>query len=153
MLIDKLIGMFGNENCLIIIGSSTSFNKRTPFTYAARKKMIKILYPEIKIVGLPDTNPDNERYNPEKMNIWIGMVKKLERASQSKFAFYSGSDGDIEYLKGSFPVRILVNRLKEGKRISASAIRNSLEKGKKKEIAKLIDAKILDIAVEQFHRF
>jgi len=153
MLINQMIKSFGEENCLILIGSSTSYNQRTPFNFAARKRMIKILYPKVKIYGIPDTKPAEEMFNYEYMQKWLMVIKKLERKLQKKFVFCGGEAKDIEYLKNIFETKVLINRVTTGENISATKIRKALIKKNNRLIEKLIDRKVIGLVVSEYLKF
>lgn len=153
MIIDKMINAFGIENCLIIIGSSTSLNQRTPFTFEARKKMIKTLYPKIKILGISDINPELEFYDLANLNNWFQQLKLVEINLKRKFIFYGGSRVDVEHLRKRFNANILVNRFKDGLSISATKIRHGLIKGKHTLLPNFLDERIIDIALAEYNKF
>lgn len=153
MIIDKMIDKFGIENCLIIIGSSTSLNQRTPFTYEVRKKMINILYPTIKVAKLSNSNPTKAEFDDRYMQQWLEKVKILEKKFKSMFIFYSGSINDISYLKAKFKTSIIVDRKSTGQKFSATKVRQALVDGSRNTLKRLIDKRVIDIAINQLQRF
>ena len=62
-VIDSAISDFGIKSTLVLIGSSTSYNTRTPYTLSARKQMIKAVYPKIKIAEISDIKAKKEHFN------------------------------------------------------------------------------------------
>lgn len=135
-IIDKMISLYGIENCLLLIGSSNVINERTPYSFSFRKKLIKTIYPKINILPLIDVNDDH---------LWLDIVKKLETKLKTEFIFLGGSDRDLKQRWSKFKTKVLVNRDTEGMGISATEVRNLLEEGKFKELEKFLDPKILKL--------
>jgi cytidyltransferase-like protein len=153
MIINKMIEKFGIENCLIIIGSSTSLNKRTPFTYKIRKKMINILYPKIKIIGVSDINPELEFYNIKNLENWLDQLETLQKKLKREFIFYGGSVKDVKFLQKRFNAVVMVNRHKDGLGISATKIRSGLLKKEHNYLHNLLAEKIISLAIKEFNMF
>jgi cytidyltransferase-like protein len=153
MIIDKMIEKFGIENCLLIIGSSTTYNNRTPFTYEARRKMIKKLYPKMRIIGLSDIDPSLEIYDPGNLQNWLYRLKIIEIQFGSKFIFYGGSRADIEYIRKEFKSYVLLNRFKDSMNTSATMIRDALINNDHIKLSDFLDCRIIDLAVSEFKKF
>jgi len=57
----KMLKMFGSDNSLMVIGSSTApFSLRHFFSYEERENFAKKIFPNLKVVGLPDYPTDKE---------------------------------------------------------------------------------------------
>lgn len=153
LMIDKMIEEFGINNCLLVIGSSTSLNNRTPFTFVARKKMIKILYPNIKTVGLPDTHPELVNFDNFSIDAWIKDLKNIEFEMNAHFVFCAGSSKDVKYLENDFETLIFVNRHKEGQRVSTTKVRKALNNKQTVLIQKYLDKRITNFAIREFEKF
>jgi nicotinamide mononucleotide adenylyltransferase len=117
LLLNKLISKFGLENCLVLIGSSNVLDSRTPFKYQTRKKFIQKEFPYVRILPLKDLNNDED---------WLRSIENLEERIGKKFIFYGGSKKDLKIPSQKFETHVLLNRLKEGRGISATKIRKSL---------------------------
>ena len=144
LVIDKMIADFGSKNCLLIIGSSTSVNSRTPYTLAKRKAMLKTLYPKIKILTIPDVNPKKNYFGQETLTEWLGNLKKLERRQNTEFVFYGGSKKDVSYLNKEFKTLVAVNR--KVTNISATNVRKALETNDLKVLERYLDKRIIPVA-------
>lgn len=60
-VINYMIEACGPDNSTIVIGSSnTPTSMRHFFSYSERRNFIKSLYPDIRIIGIPDFNSDEE---------------------------------------------------------------------------------------------
>src|SRR3989339_1341083 len=88
---DSMIRERGLENCLIIIGSSDSYNYRTPFSYEQRREIIKQIYPGMTIIPLPDINPELVYFDGSTNDQWLAEIEKLEKSMSVRFIFYGGS--------------------------------------------------------------
>ena len=142
MLIDKMINVFGVENCLILIGSSNTLNSRTPFSFRLRKKMLNTLYPKLKVLPVPDSTPNLSHYSEKGNRIWFKTVKKIERRLGAKFIFFGGSKKDLGVLSQRYKTRVLLSRKLAGKDISATKVRKALITGDGKTISKLVDTRV-----------
>lgn len=116
---DSMIRERGLENCLIIIGSSDSCNYRTPFSYEQRRKIIKQIYPEMKIVPLPDVNPELVYFDGSTNNQWLAEIEKLEKNISVRFVFYGGSKEYLAMLAMRFMTKIVASRSGKGGRNQA----------------------------------
>lgn len=142
MIIDYMIKKHGIENCLILIGSSNSLTERTPYTFGKRKKMVHLLYPNIKVLPLPDVEPELELYNDNTNNLWLDSVEKIEKDLNTKFIFYGGSMEDLKVLSERFPTEVAIDRTTKGKNISGTMIRKNIRDNKINLIDRLVDKKI-----------
>lgn len=148
MIIDYMIRNHGIGKCLILIGSSNSISDRTPYTYKERLKMIYILYPKIKVLPLPDVEPELEYFNDYTNEIWLDNVKEIEKQSGDEFIFYGGSNEDLNILSQKFKTKVAIDRDCEGRGISATKIRQAIINNDFKYIEKLVNKKISSLVVK-----
>lgn len=148
MIIDKMISDFGVKDSLVLIGSSNSKNLRTPYTFKERLRMIKKIYPRLKVIGIPDVDPDKDQFGNKTLIIWINELKKIEKSMGKKFVFYGGSKKDLGYLEKDFETKVIINRQKEGMKISATKIRNAILTDNRKVLNEMIDNKIIPLALK-----
>lgn len=153
MIIDSLVKKFGSGNCLLMIGSSTSLNPRTPFSFTARKNILKTIYPDIKIIGIPDTEPEMSLFSGKNLEVWLKELKKLETKMHAEFIFYGGSSDDIRYLSPLFRTKILVNRKTSGGNISATKLREALSNSDINAVNKYLDKRIIGQVTKEFRKF
>lgn len=141
-IIDRMIEERGIENCVCFLGSSVSpMTWRNLFNYNERCKWVKILYPNLRVVGIPDTI-DNNNY------MWCDMLEDYIAAifpTNSGILYYSGSKIDAAFyhkegvLHKKRETRIIDRSIID---VSASKIRHRLEKGK--SIKGLVDKLIIE---------
>lgn len=142
LIIDYMVKKYGIENCLILVGSSNSLTERTPYTFEQRKKMIHLLYPQIKVLPLPDIEPELELYSDNTNDLWLENIKRIEKSMDTKFIFYRGSFSDLEVLSKKFSTKVAVDRKIEGHNISGTYIRKNISNKNYKLVEKLVDIKI-----------
>jgi len=147
-IIDYMVKRHGVENCLILIGSSNSISDRTPYTFEERLKMIHTLYPKIKVLPLPDPEPELEYFSDNTNEIWLDNIEKIEKDIGDKFIFYGGSRDDLSILSQRFTVKVAVDRNREGRDVSATKIREAIADSDYKCIDKLVNKKISNLATK-----
>lgn len=153
MTIDAMIKKFGIGNSIIMIGSSNSYTERTPYSFNERKKMIKTVYPDIKVVPIPDMQPYLPKFDGTTNDLWLNQIKKIEESMKVKFIFVGGSSKDLEVLALKFDTRVLIERKGRGHDISATAVRAALEKSDKLTLEKTLDPRILPLAVNGLKKY
>ncbi len=136
MVTEAMIQRHGIENCLIIIGSSNVLNDRTPFTFEQRKYFIQNIFQDIKIISIPDINPEVNQFEIKTLDTWLNEIEKLETKLEARFKFYGGSQEDLRYLSKVFETEVIVDRKSKGKNISATKVREAIIK---KDIGSLIN--------------
>lgn len=89
-VIKEMLGQFGAENCLLILGSSTSsFSQRHFFSFGERKNFVKKIFPELEIFGLPDFPTDEQ---------WLFELDKLllgKNFDPKDTVFFGGCEQDL----------------------------------------------------------
>lgn len=116
-IIQQMIDDNGIDNCLALLGSAASHLKlRVMFNYADRRRWVKRLFPDLRIMGIPDF--------PDSDVVWMGMVDDAVNAvfpNATNITFYGGSTEDVEFFyEAGKQVKIIDrNQLK----VSASMIR------------------------------
>jgi nicotinamide mononucleotide adenylyltransferase len=117
-----MINEFG-DNCLLIVGSANApFSLRNFFSYQERRNFIKKIFPEIKVVGLPDYPNDNPQWLIALDDLLVAVFKRKE-----KIIFFAGCEEDVYLLvETGRSVRILNRFDGSGPKISATEIRDCL---------------------------
>jgi cytidyltransferase-like protein len=151
-LILKLIAKVGRENILILIGSSNNVNKRTPFTFEDRAKIIKVSIPEIEILPLPDGKAGVEYFDGSTNDMWLDSLEKLAQERKEKFIFYGGSELDLEILAQRFETRLLIDRFEEGEGLSATKIRELIVNRNIKELEKFVESEAMDLIINNYQK-
>jgi len=126
MLLKAANENFGEGNCLIMVGSSNSLNERTPYSFESRVKMIKTIFPNVEVIPLPDVQPEKVLFDGSTNTEWLDGIKKIADQRDEEFVFVGGCAEDLEILAERFKTHILVNREVEGKKMSATKIREAL---------------------------
>jgi nicotinamide mononucleotide adenylyltransferase len=141
-IIDQMISECGIENSLVILGSAGSpISFRMLFPYADRRRWIKRLYRDIKIVPMPDCGSDAE---------WLEMLDDLIRAiyPNDLITFYSGSQEDVAFFNGSGYTIKICDRQEHG--LSATKVRQLLLNSD--DISKVVDPRIAKEVIEVFNK-
>jgi len=127
MVIQEMINKFGIENSLIILGSANApFSLRHFFSYLERRNFIKTIFPEIKIVGLPDYD-NNEMWLKALDDIIDAVVPNSDR----EVVFFGGCEEDIDYFINDGRDCQIINRFNgRTPKISATEVRDCLIYGR-----------------------
>ncbi len=120
-VIRKMIEDFG-DNCMVVIGSDNSpMSLRHFFCYEDRRRFVKTVFPQVKIVGLADFQSDAE---------WLTALDDLidlAGADPNQTAFYGGCEEDVIYYAGlGRKIRILNRFDGSTAKISATEVRDAL---------------------------
>jgi len=134
--IERMIADCGVENCLLVVGSSnTPMSLRYFFNYQERRKFVKMIFPKIKIVGLPDYNNDGQ---------WLLALDDLTNLANTKslsVVYYGGCDEDVRYFTDDGRKTKIVNRFDGSTpKISATEVRDALIQNR--NVSGLVNKKI-----------
>ncbi len=151
-MVRKMIEENEVENCLIIIGSSNSRNSRTPFSFEQRKKIIRSVFPGIRVMPLPDINPGLIYFDGETNGQWLDGIAKIQERLNTNFVFYGGSEADLKILGERFETRIAVDR-SSGRTFSATEVREALGRNDLKLLEKLLHPKVIPLARKYYQEF
>lgn len=152
-MIQKMISLYGVENILIMIGSSNTYNDRTPYTYVERERMIHSIFPEIEILALPDGRPDLVYFDGSTNGIWLDSIDKIAKDRNEYFSFVGGCKEDLEILSERFDTEILIERNETVDKISASKVRSALRENNQELLRQMINPNILDQVIEGWKNF
>lgn len=112
---------------LILIGSCNSnISIRNLFSYKERRELIKLIYPDISIIGLPDYHNTDEWFTHLNDIIYIvfGYGKKIDH---NEFKFYGGCEQDVEFfISNNYQVKIINRFDGSTPKISATEVRDCL---------------------------
>jgi hypothetical protein len=159
-VINTMIRKAGVEKSILLIGSCASaLGERLTFTYSQRKEMIKILYPNLTIIGIPDYK-DVDRdpnYKQWHENLWDLIKLKFPDANYENTTFIGGSGEDLFFFKPPYQIEIVDRH--DDMEYSATEVRellwNMLYNVKLKdhrEISDLCDSLILPIIRAYFYK-
>lgn len=128
-IIEEMLSKHGVANSLLIIGSSNAdFSLRHFFSYHERKGFIKKIFPDVRMVGLPDYNHDRE---------WLDALYDIISAASmdpSTVVFFGGCQEDIRFFMGDNRKCTILNRFEFGRlKISATEVRDALILGRSLE--------------------
>ncbi len=146
----KVIEIAGISNTLVLIGSSNAISKRTPYTYEDRAKIIKISFPKIEILPLPDGKPNLEYFDGSTNSLWLDNLERLAKERDEEFVFCGGSREDLEVLAEKFETCFLVDRFIAGEGLSATMVREAIVSKKTDELAKYVDRKAMSLILEKY---
>lgn len=148
--IRKMLDRHGNQNSLVMIGSSTNFDSRTPFTFEQRRRLIQRVFPDIQIVGLPDIERTGLYHLESTVPLWLAQLKEVERQMNTNFKFYGGSKADMKFFDGAFDYEVIVDRNGEGEGITATDVRQLLQDGNREAVQAVMNELIIDETIALF---
>ncbi len=148
-VISHMIDACGVENSLIVVGSqNTPMSMRHFFSYSERSFLIKKVFPEATVVGLPDFDTDKE---------WILALNDLTEAihgtnDQKSVTYFGGSREDVSFFEESGRNVHILNRY-DGTtpKTSASEVRDRLIEGKIRG-TDLINENIEEFVIDLFQK-
>ncbi|MDD5165044.1 MAG: adenylyltransferase/cytidyltransferase family protein [Candidatus Pacebacteria bacterium] len=125
-VVSKMLDLHGKENCLMIIGSSNApFSLRHFFSYNERKQFIQKVFPDIKLVGLPDYHNDKE---------WLAAlddILKVGGINPTEVTFFGGCQEDIRFFLEDGRDCTILNRFDgTSLKTSATEVRDALIAGR-----------------------
>jgi len=144
-VINGVIERHGTDNLLIIIGSSTSHNNRTPYTFEERSNMIRAIFPNANIIGLPDIKPDRVFFKEDTNERWLKSIKEIEEDMNAEFTFFGGSAEDLAVLSREFKTEVIVDRDKDPEKISATKVREAFESGDIEKAKSMISERVYSL--------
>lgn len=120
-VIDHMLDSCGPANSTVVIGSSNApTSMRHFFSYSERRGLIKQLYPDIRVIGLPDFENDDD---------WLLAMDDLVSGvdGQHEPLFFGGSEEDVRFFTAAGRAVKILNRF-DGTtpKVSASEVRDSL---------------------------
>ena len=142
-LLSMMVEKYGVENVLVLVGSTNTLNSRTPFTYEDREEIIRISFPDVEVLPLPDGKPNMVYFDGTTNKIWLDSIEEIAKDRNEKFVFCGGSEVDLEILAERFETMILLDR--EVYKVSATEVREKINKRELKTLAKMVDPKALDL--------
>ena len=144
-IINSLINLYGPDNSLVFIGSCNApISWRVLFTYADRRRWIKRLYPNLKVMGIPDV-PGND-------SVWLQLIDDaidcaFPYDSQNRI-FFGGSQEDIEFFYESGRQIRIIDR--DAVPVSATNVRQLLLM--EEDITKFVDPRIANEVQDVFRK-
>ncbi|HSI21356.1 MAG TPA: adenylyltransferase/cytidyltransferase family protein [Verrucomicrobiae bacterium] len=111
-----------DKDILVVIGSCNQERSfRHFFSYLERRELLLTLYPNIRVVGLPDFPTDEE---------WLTAlddILKLDKATPQQSLFYGGCDEDILFFRQAGRNCKIINRFDGSSvKVSATEVRDAL---------------------------
>lgn len=152
-LVEKLLEKQRESDILIMVGSSNTYNIRTPYTFDERQKMINKIFPNIEVVPLPDGKPGLMYFDGSTNDIWLGSIKKIEKSRRENFIFVGGCKRDLEILAQGFQTVVLLDRDSSLVPISATQVREALKNNDSSELERQLDPRIVPLARAGFKNF
>jgi len=133
-VIREMLRICGVSNSLLVIGSSNNlFSLRHFFTYEERRGFILAVFPEIRLVGLPDYYSDTA---------WLTAlddILRLAKIDPFKAIYFGGSEEDVRFFLEDGRACHIIERF-EGEHSDASAtrVRDALIHGRVDELSRLL---------------
>lgn len=151
MIMREMLARHGKDS-LVMVGSSNVFNARTPFTFEQRRSLIRKIFPDIQIIGLPDIDRSRLLHSESTIPLWLEQIKAIQDGMNARFKFYGGSEEDLRFFPGTFDSEVLVDRHTAGQNISATAVRELLRQRNRAALKDVMNELIIDEAIELFHQ-
>lgn len=151
LLLGELVSRFGSESVLVMIGSTNTINRRTPYTYEDRKEILGVSFPNIEVLPLPDGKPNLVHFDGTTNEAWLDSIEEIARSREEEYVFYGGSTADLEVLAQRFRTEIIISR--EVLNISATMIRSLIENNDLEKLVQLVDPNAVDIIISKFRKF
>lgn len=125
VIINQMIDTHGIDNCIVFIGSCTeSKTLLNIFSYQERRAMLKSVFPNIKVVGIPDF-PNNTPAWFSYMSDIVSLKTSVP-LNKSNYIFWGGSHSDIFYAIDAGYNHKVCNRYESELKLSSSEIKNRL---------------------------
>ena len=148
--------LYHADMCLVALGSANSpISLYNPFTYAERREMLRVLYPELKVVPIADQVSDDDWFN-SLMDIVEAVFPLFKRVN-----LYCGSPQDVEKFNHEGKVILKLVDRSEQPHLNATDIRNylfqhylsdgSAAKAIGHLLEDLVDVRILPMVMEFFN--
>ncbi len=148
LLLSKLISEYEVGNVLVLIGSTNTLNKRTPYTFEARKKIIGVSFPEVEILPLPDGKPNLEYFDGSTNSLWLDNIERIARERGEKYIFYGGDSVDLAILSERFETKVIVSR--EIIIMSATKVREMIRGNDLVNLTEAVDPKAIELIISEF---
>lgn len=153
LVIDSLVAKYGIAKVLLLIGSSDSYNIRTPYTFKERQAMIRSVYPSIRTAPLPDINSAQIHFDGSTNSLWLDSIQRLEKKMSAKFIFVGGSQADLSVLAERFLTVILIDRHLAGHHFSATQARQALADNDDQVLKTLLSPSVIPLAKSGYLRY
>ena len=98
MIMREMLARHGKDS-LVMVGSSNVFNARTPFTFEQRRSLIRKIFPDIQIIGLPDIDRSRLLHSESTIPLWLEQIKAIQDGMNARFKFYGGSEEDLRFFQ------------------------------------------------------
>lgn len=146
-VVNQMLERYGTRNCILVIGSANAnFSLRNFFSYSERKRFLKTIWPNIRIVGLADFNSDQ---------LWLEALDDILRVAgmePKEATYFGGSEEDIRFfVRDSRKVEI-VDRFGGGPKLSATEVRDILIHREYQKLGRHLNPAIIPEVTETFER-
>ncbi len=122
VIIWDMISQCAVDHSLLVIGSvNHEPSMRHFFSYLERKNFVKKLFPDLKVVGLPDFKSDDEWFEA------LQDILNLAGFIPSETRYFGGCEEDIQFfMDRNLPVRIINRFDGSSPKVSATEARDAL---------------------------
>jgi nicotinamide mononucleotide adenylyltransferase len=143
-----MLRICGTENSILVIGSSNNaFSLRHFFTYEERRSFILSVFPQIRLVGLPDY------YSDRAWLMALDDLLRLAGVDPEQALYFGGSEEDVRFFLEDSRECHIVQRF-EGPHadVSATRVRDCLIHERKEELGQLLIPKSATLIETNFSR-
>lgn len=150
-VIRHMLDQCGSANSLVLVGSSDhAISYRHLFALEDRLAMLRALFPDLNVAGIPDQESDRSWL----ADLWtlIGCWRHgREEEKQRIVTFHGGCEEDILFfVSAGYSVNILNRFDGTGPKVSATEVRDALVHGR--DVAGLVPDAIAALVCERFAR-
>lgn len=147
-IIHTMQEIHGRKNCVVMLGSCTApYSERDMFSYVQRREFVKIVFPDISIVGLPDFKSSDEEWltNMDDMLRFAGV-------DPTKATYYGGCPDEYHmqlFAKVGKKIHIVTRHDERMEWISGSAVRAALALGERPLFNRMMNPLLRDFVYQE----
>lgn len=144
LMIQKLLDTFGERHVVLVGSCSHAVSFRHLFTYNDRCEFIRAVFPQIRLVGLPDFEEDSDWFNQLDDTLLFAKVDPV------RVTYIGGCQEDVEFFIEKRRRRVKIfNRFNgETPKISSTEVRDALIE--RRSIDGLVDPRIAELIKRRF---
>lgn len=143
VLIQKLLETYGERHVLLVGSCNHPVSFRHLFTYRDRCEFIQQVFPNARLIGLPDFDEDEDWFRQ------LDDTLALAHVDVTQATFVGGCQEDMNFFIESGRRVHIFNRFSgETPKISATEVRDALIEHR--AVENLLDPRIVDLVVQRF---
>jgi len=151
VIIREMLRVCGPKNSLLVVGSSNApMSLRHFFSYKERRNFIARIFPDIRIVGLPDYFCDEDWMLAldDLINVWL--------PKKNKVTFFGGCEEDVRFFFDFKRKCRILNRFDgSSPKLSATEVRDALIHGRSMRglLNPIIEKEVTEVFSQKWEKF